>query len=270
MALSDTQSRMYASEQTENFRWVARTLALHSSHILTSSDVVPEELQRELDHIGQFAELAHGTLSPEFIWQNMDLLLQPNYPLDRYNALRDSKFVSAFQGTVQNLQAYLAYRGETKQMIVAFSGTSSVPQALHNLAIWLTTYPGGNACTVHAGFWKMYMGIRDLVLGCLKSALLHHEVDELVLTGHSLGGVMCYLFGLSILGAEDPSVKFEPSSLPRLKLAVFGCPRIGNLALAELWREFASRYAVVEYSVKAYNDGTMPKKINYLSSEKHR
>lgn len=65
---------------------------------------------------------------------------------------------------------------------------------------------------------------------------------------------MCYLLCLSILGGEGGSAQLNPSLLPRLKLAVFGCPRIGNLALAQHWRDLSSPHSIHEYSVKAYND----------------
>jgi hypothetical protein len=49
---------------------------------------------------------------------------------------------------------------------------------------------------------------------------------------------------------------------PRLKIAVFGAPRTGNLALVKYWWELVATFrnvhgrdSLAEYSVKAYNDG---------------
>jgi hypothetical protein len=103
-ALSESQRRLYALEKSENFRFVAKIFSTPSTHILTSADLASFDLQHELSEIGQFAELSHGKLSPEFVWGNMDRLLQPTFPLAGYDALRQSKLVSVFHGTVSNLQ----------------------------------------------------------------------------------------------------------------------------------------------------------------------
>ena len=249
---SEAQRLMYASESTENFRWAARILARHSSHTLTSSELVSPSLELELSELGQFAELAHGSLSPEFIWKNLTALSQQDFPLEGYDALPGSELVSAFHGTAAHLQGYTAYRPKTKQLILAFSGTSSFTQTLYNTDMRMIAYPCKVGCAVHAGFWRMHAGVRHIARVSLENALRSRDVDEVVLTGHSLGAAMCYLFALYILDAQD-ATHLTPLPIPRLKLALFGCPRTGNLALAEHWREVSS--SVTEHSVRGYNDG---------------
>jgi Lipase (class 3) len=266
--LSNAQLRMYASESSENFRWVSKLVAKRSPRTLFPSDLASTDLQHELSEIGQFAEVAHGHLSP-FIWRNMDKLCQPDFPLDGYYALRGSNLVSAFCGTVAELEGYVAVRlgGEPtrkQQVIIVFSGTAATAQALHNLDLRLVKYPGGNGrCAVHAGFWKMFGGVRSLALEAMSKAFREYDaVEEIVFTGHSLGAVMCYLLALHIMmnqAADNPSSSesFLPTSLP-LKLAVFGSPRLGNRALSLHWQNTVTRYgeaSVNEYSVKAFNDG---------------
>jgi Lipase (class 3) len=261
-SLPEKQRRMYTSEQTDNFRLIAKLFAVHSSHTLTSEDLASSDLQCELAEIGQFAEVAHGTVSPAFIWEHMESLMQPQFPLDGYDALRGSKLIDAFRGTVAELQCYIAYRPPTKQLIIAFSGTSSVSQTFRNIDARLVAYPGGERCAVHAGFWRLYNGVRSRVLSELDKALTQYNIEEIICTGHSMGAVMCYLLALDIMGAdtaEGASQSRHPITLP-LKLALFGSPRVGNQALAELWRRLvANRNAhglsVKEYSVMCYNDG---------------
>lgn len=98
----------------DNFCWVTKLLATPSSYTLTPGDLASVSLQLELAELGQFAEVAHGDLSLSFMWENMDALLEPTYPLEGYNALRGSVLHSAFRGSVARLQAYIAYRPETK------------------------------------------------------------------------------------------------------------------------------------------------------------
>lgn len=261
--LSDEQAGVYASEKMENFRWASRIFGKHSSHTLTSSDLAPIELQEELAEIGQFAELAHGHLSPEFIWKHMDILRQPDFPLDGYDALPTSRLLSTFHGTVSNLQGYVAYRADRKQLVVAFSGTSSFSQILHNMEAFLTRYPYGSGCSVHAGFWKMYNGLRTVALEHLAKAQLDYEVEEIVFTGHSLGAVMCCLLALDVMTDDFKAESVPGSSTPLpLKLVLFGSPSFGNSALAQYWEHTVSSYqrrhgerSVNEYSVRAFNDG---------------
>jgi hypothetical protein len=261
--LSDEQAGVYASEKMENFRWASRIFGTHSSHTLTSTDLAPIELQEELAEIGQFAELAHGHLSPEFIWKHMDILRQPGFPLGGYDALPGSRLLSAFHGTVSNLQGYVAYRVERKQLVLAFSGTSSLSQSLHNLDAFLIRYPYGSGCAVHAGFWKMYNGLRTVALKQLAKAQLDCEVEEIVFTGHSLGAVMCCLLALDVMTDDFKAESIPRSSTPLpLKLVLFGSPRFGNPALAQYWEHTVSSYQrrhgeppVKEYSVRAFNDG---------------
>jgi len=258
-SLPEAQRCMYASETTENFRLIAKLFALQSSHTLTSGDLASNDLQHELAEIGQFAEVAHGTVLPKFIWNNMNSLMKPTFPLDGYNALRGSDLVSAFHGSVAELQGYIAYRPQTKQLIVAFSGTSSVAQTFRNIDARMVPYPGAEGCAVHRGFWRLYNGVRSHTLGELSKALTQYDIQEIVCTGHSMGAVMCYLFALDVI-AQDTTGDTSHNRPRALKLAVFGSPRVGNQALADHWRHIVAGhnthgFLVKDYSVKGYNDG---------------
>lgn len=256
--LPEAQRRMYASEATDNFRWIAR-FAKPSSYTLTSADLASADLRSELADIGQFAEVAHGSLSPEFIWKNMGALSQPGFPLDRYNALQDSVLFSAFRGSVAGLQGYIAYRPQFQQLVIAFSGTSSISQSLRNIDVRLIRYPKEDSCCVHSGFWQLYNGLKSRPLSDLSQALSKHVVKEIVVTGHSLGAAMAYLFALDIIQGSEAEGAAQASAIP-LTIVAFGSPRVGNAALVKYWRDaVASRASrgvpVKEYSVKGYNDG---------------
>src|SRR6202035_3358912 len=82
--LSEIHRRMYQAEATENFRWAARLLARRSPYQLKSSDLVSVSVQNELAAIGQFAEVAHGQVKPDFIWKYMKQMSEVDYPLHGY------------------------------------------------------------------------------------------------------------------------------------------------------------------------------------------
>lgn len=260
--LSEVQRRLYASETTDNFRWIARFVK-QSSHTLTSAELASPELHSEIDELGQFAEVAHGSLSPEFIWKNMDALSQPDFPLNGYNALQGSVLVSAFRGSVLGLQCYIAYRPQLQQLVIAFSGTSSIVQGLRNIDLRLIHYPKhhsqGDDCSVHSGFWQLYNGLKSRALDELSQALSKHAVREIVATGHSLGAAMAYLLALDIMqgGEEGDATQTSTLNTLPLKIVALGGPRVGNPALVQYWRDSVARRAspVKEYAVKGYNDG---------------
>ena len=53
--LTEPQRQMYAAEKLENFRWISKLLATYSDHILSSIDLAPDELYKELAELGESA-----------------------------------------------------------------------------------------------------------------------------------------------------------------------------------------------------------------------
>ncbi|KAG6835208.1 hypothetical protein H0H93_003698 [Arthromyces matolae] len=248
-----SQTFSYGLEKTENFRWAAKLFGAQSQHTLCSEDLVPVDLQLELSEIGQFAEVAHGHLSPDFIWQNLPSLVQPRFPLAGYTALLGSTLISSFTGTTANVQGYVARRAT--DLIIAFSGTSNFHQTINNTDIRQVSLPGHKGCRVHAGFLRLYSGVHSQALAVLTKALNEYEVDRIVFTGHSMGAAMCYLMLLNILDRNIEGLASKP-----ITVATFGCPRVGNLVLVQRWREIIANHvghdnAISEYAVKGYNDG---------------
>lgn len=258
-SLSDAQRQMYASEATENFRLITSIFSKPAPAPLTASDVVSDDLEADLAEIGEFTELAHGSLDPKFIWDHLAALSQPSFPLDGYESLAGSSLVSTFCGSVAGVKGFAAYRPSKKQLFVAFSGTSTPRQALMNARALLVRYPDAEGGAVHDGFFRMYNGLRAVALAALVKGMTTLDVQELVFTGHSLGGVMSYLFALDVLKGLGEQEAPALASVP-VKVVAFGSPRVGNEALARHWRgvvdarnERGCRAEV--FSVKNYNDG---------------
>lgn len=270
LILTDAHRRMYALEREENFRWIFKLLASRFPYPLTHSAMADTSLQSELASIGQFAEVAHGSVQPEFIWQNLEALIRESYPLEGYTALSGSRLLDVWTGDVAKLQAYVAYRPSQRQLVVAFSGTTNLNQVLHELNVRLVPHPhlqheyAGKA-KVHAGFWKIYSGLRTRTLESLKKAALGLEgvVDEVVVTGHSLGGVMSSLFVLDLLAVQESGhwQWHSPHSM-KIKLMTFGAPRLGNRIFAQAYRAAATDHrlrhgedCLKDYAVRGFNDG---------------
>ncbi|KAH7930999.1 alpha/beta-hydrolase [Leucogyrophana mollusca] len=260
LTLSPEQRHMYASERLVNFRLISKLVASRSSYVLSENDLAPAPLHLELSTLGQFAELVYSPLPIAFVFDNLPLLLSPGFPLEGYDALKESLFVTSFRGTVADLSAYVAYRPQSRQLVMAISGTSSLLQATYTVRARRLSHTAGEGCEVHSGFWHLYKGLKPQALNALRESLEEHTVDEIVITGHSMGGTMCHLFALDLLTEETDII---PNGTV-LKLAAFGAPRCGNWALVQRWHKAIKDYraehgeaAIQEYAVKGYNDGML-------------
>lgn len=263
-AMNAVQKRAYASEAEENFRWIAFLLATRSNHILTSSHLADDTIHSRISDMGEYAEMAHGSLSPSFVFRNLTDLCRTGFPLESYVALKKdgAHFVKQFTGSVAGVQGYVAFRPQMHQLVVAFSGTSSFSQTLKDMQAWRTAYPlDSKRSTVHSGFWNMYQGVQPQAIEALHAGFERHghAVKEVALTGHSMGCTMCYLLALELMTKVE-DIKFLRGLT--LNVTTFGSPRLGNAGLAEYWRESINSYrgrfgddSFREFSVKGYNDG---------------
>ncbi|KAF9010231.1 Alpha/Beta hydrolase protein [Cyathus striatus] len=248
LSLTEEQQRMYTAEKLDNFRWISKLLASYSPYTLTDADIVSPELDAELAELGQFAELIYSVpvVPIQFLLTNIDLLKASGFPLE----------VSSFIGTNADLPVYLVYRPTLKQLVVAISGTTSWKHALQDVRAFRRLCPPHKG-SVHSGFWYLYQGIKNEAMSIIRRALKNYDVNELVITGHSMGGSISYLLCLDLLLDCDSLL-----SGMRLKIVVFGAPRSGNKTFVEYWRTLVASYKQVngrdsfqEYSVKGYNDG---------------
>lgn len=214
-------------------------------------------------HPGQFAETVYACNSAKpfenFLFAHLRELTRPGFPYDCYTALLDSTLVSSFHGTVARLPATIFHHRPTNRLILSISGTSTLQHAYYDVKTLKHRHPSRRGQT-HEGFWRLYKGLRARAFDALKDALAKFpDVVELVVTGHSMGGVVSQLLMLDLLA--DQSVLPDPDI--RLKICAFGSPRPGDAALAQYWKELVKTRRLahgedsfIEYFVKAFNDGT--------------
>ncbi|KAL1731829.1 Alpha/Beta hydrolase protein [Schizophyllum commune] len=253
---------MYAAEKLMNFRWIAKTVATTSPYVLQAQDMVPQEIVEELSLLGQFAETVYACNSAKpfenFLFAHLRELTRPGFPYDCYTALLDSTLVSSFHGTVARLPATIFHHRPTNRLILSISGTSTLQHAYYDVKTLKHRHPSRRGQT-HEGFWRLYKGLRARAFDALKDALAKFpDVVELVVTGHSMGGVVSQLLMLDLLA--DQSVLPDPDI--RLNICAFGSPRPGDAALAQYWKELVKSRRLAhgedsftEYFVKAFNDG---------------
>ncbi|KAH8103960.1 Alpha/Beta hydrolase protein [Cristinia sonorae] len=251
-----TAKKMYALEKEVNFRWASKVFGTYGKRELTHHDYVPLEASHKIDETGQFAELIYSSIPLSLLAEHFNELERSSDQLARYSALRHAEIVATYRGTVASLPAAIFFRRDTKHLVVAISGTSSALQAAHDARILKVSMPSPGRGSVHAGFWALYRGLKDMLLQGIREGIERYQPSEVVVTGHSMGGSVAYLLCLDLLLAENASMF---SNNVALSVVVFGAPRTGNAKLVEyfhsLVKSFREEHTFTEYSIKGYNDG---------------
>lgn len=105
-----------------------------------------------------------------------------------------------------------------KRISVIFRGSNQAIDWLHDFMICKREIEDG--ISVHLGFYKTLMkeGLFDKLLDSIKLLLEEYKDYSLVLSGHSLGGGMCTLFGYLI----------SDKITNNITVISFASPRVGN------------------------------------------
>lgn len=108
-------------------------------------------------------------------------------------------------------------------IVVAFRGSSNIPNWIADLSFKLVPYSACTGCKVHWGFYQVYLELANSILSDVRQLVAANPSATVLVTGHSLGAAV------SMHAAVDIMNKIAPSSLT---LYNFGEPRVGNPAFA--------------------------------------
>lgn len=116
---------------------------------------------------------------------------------------------------------------QTSKLFVAFRGTDSLHDMVMDFDMRRQFVPQFNA-NVHRGFWVYYDDVRKELLRIIDKC---GDVDEVIVTGHSLGGAAATFLTLEL---SELSERLAPLHAPN-KCITFGTPPSGS-------RDFVARY----------------------------
>ncbi|KAJ7240164.1 alpha/beta-hydrolase [Mycena haematopus] len=160
-----------------------------------------------------------------------DLVLYTQYSSAAYQLICPSPLgttlVESF--SAENTQGFISRDDDREEIVVSFRGSFSLADVATDVDLFLVpfTSPGiAQSFNVHAGFLDAYNDVADIVLSAVKAQVKRFPSYSVVVTGHSLGGALAALGGVSVKIA-----------LPKvaLKLYTFGQPRTGDAK----WAAFA-------------------------------
>jgi predicted lipase len=119
-------------------------------------------------------------------------------------------------------QAYSGYDSGSNTIIVAFRGSSNIPNWISDLDFVKTTYTNAACgCEVHAGFLGEWQSYSAAILADVQTMVTQYNAPVFV-TGHSLGAAVSILAAMDIITQVTASVT----------LYNFGEPRVGDSTFA--------------------------------------
>ncbi|PFH62226.1 hypothetical protein XA68_14505 [Ophiocordyceps unilateralis] len=116
---------------------------------------------------------------------------------------------------------------ENKELVVAFRGSTFQDVATDADFLIQADYAspgisGCDECKIHAGFLNSWNTVAKGVISSVQGQLAENPGLKVVVTGHSLGGALASLAGMSMVGSDI-----------KANVVTFGQPRTGNQAYAD-------------------------------------
>ncbi|KAF9461464.1 alpha/beta-hydrolase, partial [Collybia nuda] len=137
--------------------------------------------------------------------------------------------VSAINESSSDTQGFIARDDGRKEIVLSFRGSTSAWDWLTNFQIVETPFivaniSGPAGVMVHTGFLTAQAPLLRITIEDVQSQLVGHPKYSVVTTGHSLGGALSTLAGIT-LKQILPDVK--------VRIYTYGQPRVGNAGLAK-------------------------------------
>ena len=162
---------------------------------------------------------------------------------------RGWRYLGAFPAKALNGQeqefGFVAEKDGT--VVVAFRGTRTQKEwQADSLMLQSAFSPMMGPGMVHTGFLQIYLSCRDKILGLLRKA---GSRKKLVITGHSLGSGVAFLFALEAAYLNKERVLFKDISV-----FAFAAPRTGDPAFVDAYNRLIPRsFRVINHCDRIQN-----------------
>jgi hypothetical protein len=135
-----------------------------------------------------------------------------------------------------------------KNVFITFRGTTTIEDWKHNIDT--TTVNPFKDLQVHKGFYEQYMSVRNRIYSFIPNICS----NNIIISGHSLGGALAYVCAVDIHSTTQNS---------NIKVFTIGAPRPGNKAFADYFNKNIKR------SIRYKNKGDIITKLPLKSKFKH-
>jgi len=132
--------------------------------------------------------------------------------------------VDTFSSIIYDTQGYITRDDNRKEIVVTFRGSSSLTDFLTDGTIYQQLFISSGVdapfgTRVHAGFSNAYNSVALEVIRKVRAALVSYPTYTIVTSGHSLGGALSTLGGISL------KQNFPAQAV---RTYTYGAPRVGN------------------------------------------
>ncbi|KIK37407.1 hypothetical protein CY34DRAFT_810367 [Suillus luteus UH-Slu-Lm8-n1] len=170
---------------------------------------IHEELYNELVRYAKYASGAYQVMCPRPMGNTL---------------------VTQFTDIITATQGFIARDDTRKEFVVSFRGSREIASAIIDTSLMLSPLrgpglPRDTDAHVHTGFLYAFRSVGGRVLDVLREQFEKCPLYDVAVSGHSLGGAIACIAGLSIRNTFPDAA---------LRLFTFGQPRTGDHSFAEL------------------------------------
>jgi len=177
-----------------------------------------DETVARLRLYSKFAWITYSNVSST--WTNWDC------DLCKKDIVSDTQLVKTFEYNATSLFLYIAVNHNLNEIITAFRGTIDNTGWVVDFKAIRVDFPEyGAGVSIHTGFLQSHMAGREVVREQVASLMQQYPSYTLHVVGHSMGAALASLQG------QDLARQFPQQ---KVKLTVYGLPRVGNEAYANM------------------------------------
>lgn len=158
------------------------------------------------------------------------------------------KVVDVLEDKTTGVQGYIGYNALNSTIILAFRGSSNIPNWIVDFAFPLSHFDGlPSDVKVHWGFYQAFSRLKMQSRAAVARIIEGDcpNCTAIISTGHSLGAALAGLFILDLALVYNHTR--QPSSITT-GCITFGMPRTGNRAWAHAFNQFVGyNFRVVHY-----------------------
>jgi len=125
----------------------------------------------------------------------------------------------------------IGYNTIYKTIFASFRGSANIQNWIDNIHVSQIQPYNNTDISVEKGFYNLFTNLKDDVIKEINNVSTEYKTNNLLITGHSLGGALSTLLAFELLYVENTNMN--------IKLITFGSPRVGNKKFVSFFNDFS-------------------------------